>query len=72
MTDYQNTTVRTEIATIRSSNPDADILVSISENGEAKWGEASALEHDKMTEAMTSIGFSTTGMLTAEQFEARF
>lgn len=69
MTDHS--TVRSEIEALRAQG-ETDILVSVDAQGEARWGDAAALSREDMERAMTEIGFSTEGMLTAEQFEARF
>lgn len=46
----------------------SDILVSVNQNGEAIWGEATALESDEMESAMENCGMSTEGMIRANEF----
>lgn len=64
-------TARTEIEALRAAG-ETDILVSIDTNGEARWGEVSALSRADMELTMAEIGFSTDGMMTADEFDARF
>lgn len=47
---------------------EGDVLVSISDSGEAMWGEVMALPADVMEQEMESIGYTTDGMLTGEEF----
>lgn len=70
MTNYANT-IRSEIAELRAAGV-TEILVSVDENGDPRWGEATALPAEEMAEAMVAADMSTEGMLTAAQFESRF
>ena len=64
-------TIRNEIAAL-NANGITDILVSITADGQAVWGEPMALERGEMEQEMAWIEFETDGMLTAEQFNNRF
>ena len=70
-----NTTIHSEIAALRAEGV-TDILVSVS-NPNAfgqHWGEETALSAEDMEQAMTDIGdgFSTAGMMSAEEYEAAY
>ena len=57
---------------ISAGHNEADIYVSVNQNGEAVWGEATALHANDMFEAMEAAGFnaqeSVDEMLSANDF----
>ena len=68
------TTIRNEIEALRA-NGTTDILVSINSQGEAVWGEATALSRQDMErEIRNAYGEDgdTSDMITAEEFERRY
>lgn len=56
-----------------SGNPEA-IVVSIDQNGEARWGEAMAMTESDMESALESAGMNSdiSDMMTAEDFRSYF
>jgi hypothetical protein len=74
MTHQTITNIHTEIADLRA-NGITDILVSVPTRGvDTTWGAECALSREDMEQAMTDIGdgFSTQGMMDAEEFKAAY
>lgn len=63
--------VKSEIIALQAGGCD-DILVSISENGEAMWGEVCALSREEMTEAMEVCGYDFDEMISGDRYLALF
>lgn len=69
--------IEKEISSLVSAGyNEADIYVSVNENGEAVWGEATALHADQMWDAMEAAGFdaqtAVDQMLDAQSFIEKY
>ena len=69
--------IEKEISSLISAGyNESDIYVSVNEQGEAVWGEATALHADQMWDAMEAAGFeaqeAVDAMIDAQSFVEKY